>query len=299
MIYIYTENFFLKARLKNFVKFLLGKNRGPEAVFESLKRGLKECGQDFTVNDPKPAFGSIISVLSGTEVLKWAIVKKQTGLLKKIIAGPNMVVMPEDARGILKSPQIDRILTPSLWVKECYIKQAPELLGKIDVWASGVEAFELKNQPKIYDFLVYKKNISEDWFSQIKNQLLKNKMTFQILSYGQHTREEYLKLLSESRFMVYLSETESQGIAMLEAWMSDVPVLVLERGYFEKDGIKVLGNTASPYLDESAGLRFKTPDEFGRILTDLSKKNFQPRAYALENFTDKLVAENFLKIFYA
>src|ERR1700722_2640793 len=105
MLYLYTENLFALNKIKDFIKKLLHRqNRGPQAVFVSLAEGLRELGKDFFVNQKIAAPIEIACVLSGAKTLKWAVSQKQKGNIKKIIAGPNIVVFPEDEDGVLLSP---------------------------------------------------------------------------------------------------------------------------------------------------------------------------------------------------
>lgn len=297
MLYLYTADLFLAARAKKGLKKILGRpNLGPAQVFIFLAKGLAELGVEFLANEKIRRPIETACVLSGHKTLSWAIGKKQSGVLKKIIAGPNIVVHPNDFNGILKHRLIDKIVVPSQWVKEFYLKAAPELGGKIEVWAAGVDMPPLSQSEKKLDFLVFNKIGKAKLFLQITDFLKFRNLKFQTVSYGRFRQEEYFKLLSVSKNLIYLSQSESQGLAMLEAWARGVPTLVWEKGYFELNKLKIFGSTSSPYLSDQSGMRFKDMAEFTSVFTRFLQKRFFPREYALNNFSRKICAQKYLKI---
>ena len=138
MLYLYTEEYFFRGRLKKFIKKILGRSlRGPAFVVQSLEQGLLGLAQQFYFNTP-PKENVVAGVLNGVSALSWAIEQKKQGKIEAILAGPNLVVLPHEHEGILKHRSIDAIIVPSLWVQKAYEKDAPELAGKIFIWPAGV-----------------------------------------------------------------------------------------------------------------------------------------------------------------
>src|SRR5438128_543561 len=122
MLYIYTEEFFVGFRIKNLLKKFLGKYaRGPQGVFQSLCSGLTDLKVGFYINAPPDKNIEMACVLSGLGTLKFLIAKKKQGWVKKIVAGPNIVVTPFDYDSIIQSPEIDLILCPSQWVVDWWV----------------------------------------------------------------------------------------------------------------------------------------------------------------------------------
>jgi hypothetical protein len=297
VVYIYTENFFLKNRLKNRAKvFLGGLLGGPKAVERNLILGLKELGEEVLVNKkigkPIPAIG----VISGERTLKWAIAQKQKGKIKKIVTGPNIAVFPRDHGGVLLNPLIDAITVPSQWSKDLYVKLAPELAKKIILWPVGVAVPPQSRANKIFDFLVFDKIGDNPLRAEIEGYLKSQNRSYRVLVYGKFRQEEYFNLLEQSRFEIYLSESESQGLAMFEAWARDVPTLVWERGYFEYRGQRLEANAASPHLVPQAGMRFKNFSEFKDVLAKFEQAEYSPREYIINNFSNRICSGNYLKI---
>jgi hypothetical protein len=299
-VYLYTENLFLYSKIKNIIKILLGKNRGPQAVYYSLTTGLKDLRQEFSVNEKLSAQLDVACVVSGVKTLKYAILQKNKGLIRKIIAGPNIIVSPEDSGGILKSALIDKVVVPSNWVKDYYISKAPELLNKIYVWPSGVDVPNEEKVKKEYDFLIYNK-ITKDtsFYDQIYKYLIEQGFKVRTLVYGSFKQEEYFEALKKAKYLIYLSKSESQGLAMFEAWARNVPTFVWERGFMEYKNDRFEGNTATPYLTEESGMSFKDFTEFQQKLNSFISYSFTPRKYIEDNFNLKSSAQKYLDIIHA
>jgi len=303
MFYIYTKkpnNYFSKEFLKEFGRFLFKKSRGPQAVIDSLIRGLNELGVEYALNDKKPKFdgSEIFFINSSLDALRWAIDLKKEGKIKKLIAGPNLVVMPNDLNGIILSKEIDIIILPSDWTKRFWIAADFEYIEKIRIWPAGIKDNGIKNSEK-KKALLYKKNISDEIYLMVKDLLNKLNINFEEIIYGKFSRDNYLRKLDESIFLIYLQESESQGLSLLEAWMKNVPTFVYNINYFEKNGIKIYGkDIAAPYLNESCGALFSTSEELNKIILYYldTKVKYSPREFYLSNFTDATRVKKLLDI---
>jgi hypothetical protein len=108
-----------------------------------------------------------------------------------------------------------------------------------------------------------------------------------------------LELLDRTKLMIVLSPSESQGIALCEAWMKDVPTLVWNRGYWQMDDrIWYDEKISSPYLVDQCGYFFKNFDDFKEKYSYcLANMNtFKPRDHAISHFSSKVVVQNFLNL---
>lgn len=299
MIHIYTENLCRVPRIKNRIKYLLDRNdRGPRAVADSLARGLRELNESITLNkNPKEPFETAC-VLSGTCALRRMIEWRRKGLIKKIIAGPNITVFPDDANAIMCDPAIDVIVVPAQWVKDLWASLRPELESRIVVWAAGVQDPGERSIAERNGFLIYKKHVSAEIFDMVIAHLDERHILYTVLEYGSFEQTGYFALLEKVEGVVYLTESESQGLALAEAWMRDVPTLVWDRELFQGGGREWKGASSAPYLTDACGMRFKHGGEFGNIFGHFKEniKTFRPREYALEHFTDKRSAEQYLSI---
>lgn len=297
MIYIYTENLFFLPRVKNRIKKILGVyKRGPQVVLSSLLTGLTELKESFVLNKDISEPIQSACVLSGIKTLEWAIKQKKLGKIKKLIAGPNIAVAPTDVGGILLDPDIDRIIVPSQWVKEYYVSVVPKIEKKIAVWPAGVNIPENPQDEKTFDFLIYNKIGQNQLYFDIVGILKEKGYTYKVFDYGKFYQSEYFNKLQQSRFEIYLSESESQGIAMFEAWARGVPTYVWEKGFFEKKGIKIFGKISSPYLNSSSGLVFSSAESFKADLNIFINGTYAPKEHVKKNFADKICAQAFIKL---
>lgn len=295
MLHIYTEEFLLEGRIKRFIKKVLGRNfGGPKAVEESLVLGLLGMKYPFKLNTSPAGKDNIAIVLNGTRALKKVISLKSKGYFKTLLAGPNLVVLPRQENAVLTSKEINKVIVPSEWVAEMYIKDIPELKNKLAVWPAGVFVPELVAEEKTIDFLIFNKLQDESFAGEIKKALPEYKVN--AINYGQFNQKKYFELLEKSRFLVYLSISESQGLAMFEAWARNVPTLVWERGFAESENLKVFGKTSAPYLNPELGLSFSTLEEFKIVLAELPSKAFHSKEFVVNHFTHKICAKNLINL---
>jgi len=271
---------------------------GPSAVLESLMRGFDVLDVDYQLNPKTKDISDIVCVISNVDALKWAIKAKKQGQIKKIIAGPNIIITPEDAGHILLDETIDLIIVPSQWIKDFYASFKPGFGEKIRIWAAGVEVCPESNE-KRKGCLIYKKNVDEKLFNFIVKYLKSQDIDYRIIKYGKYKKEKYFELLNKVEFMIYLQEVESEGIALLEAWIRNVPTLVWNKGYFEYKKVrkKVFGNISAPYLTEECGMFFRGKEDFKGKFEFFIKNlfNFRPKEYVSRNFIDEISAQNYLR----
>jgi len=287
-------------KYKIFIKFLLGQKRGPDIVTESLRKGLKELGVDykFNVKEGKIERNDIVYVNGSIEALKWAILAKKEGRIKKLIVGPVMVVVPSEKKGIIMDKMIDTIIVPSLWVKELWADMNPELSDRIVIWPAGIDETPQKIITK-NRVIIYVKKCDEKLLSDIKYYLAQEKIPFDLITYGYYRRNTYLNLLDEAKVMIYFSPSESQGLALAEAWEKNVPTLVWNRGYWQYNNIIWKDERISaPYMTEQCGMFFKDIEDFKDRWLFLVRhlENFSPRQYVIKNFSHRHVAENFVNL---
>jgi hypothetical protein len=298
MVFIFTENFSFAARCKRLVKKLLGRGiDGPRAVELSLRAGLESLNQPHCFNQKPGETGQTVWVLSGVKTLRWAIRQKRLGKIKRIIAGPNISNAPDDNNKILRDPALDLVVVASPWVGDFYTSQAPELKDKIRIWAAGVTIPSVFGESKSYDFLVYNKTGDSKLFLEILGHLKKSGFKYAVVAYRHFQQAEYFFLLERSKFEIYLSESETQGLAMMEAWARDVPTLVWERGFWQNGANRWEGKTASSYVNAEVGEKFLNFEDFKNKLQVFMSGNYSPRIYAEKKFSNSVVAQNFLKIY--
>ena len=259
-IYINKQNSF-KILIKNLLTIFCNyskSNLGPTNVFVNLTEGLRKNGIKFNVNPAKDKVYNICLVLSGIDNLKKCINLKKNKKIKILLAGPNVVTVPSEHNYIIFSRSIDTILVPSEWVKKLYLSYKKECKN-ISIWFSGVKIsnFTSGKRNKVLIYLKTK-NI---FFEKCINYLIANNIDFRILKYGFFSQKKYFELLRQSRIMIYFSSSESQGIAMQEAWSKNVPTLVYKQSFWFY-GKRKFKASSSPYLNKYCGYFFKNFNEF-------------------------------------
>ncbi len=274
---------------------MLGKYSGPDAVLDSLVRGLSELNIQFEVNPVKPKYDTI-HVLSGIEILKEMVHKKSAGKIKKLIVGPSTVQTPYDYKNLIQDKNIDILLFPSKWTKDWFINLEPSLNDKIKIWPAGVQIpEETSSREKV---LVFKKNVPEEIYQKVLKKLDDKKIQYDIITYGTYARKDYLQKLLSASVLIYLQKTESQGLALQEAWAYNIPTLVWQNKDWQYDTYAWSNEKiAAPYQTNDSG-RFFTAEtldvQLDSILNNASAYN--PRKYCIENLSDKVSVQNYLEI---
>jgi hypothetical protein len=289
----------LKFYLKKFLRKILSIQRGPDVVLKSLVRGLNLKGITYNVNPTYSNLSSTVHVLSNPTALEWAIKQKNAGKINKLVAGPNISILPSVDNHLMSNPAVDIVLLPSLWTKDAFVTDSPSIENQIRIWPSGVEIPPEIHQPKKDLFLLYKKNFKENDFKSITSSLQKLGVAFTTLTYGTFKQSEYFKLLSEVKGVIYLQKSESQGIALQEAWARDVPTLVWDaKTYtYPNSDITVSEKVGAPYLTEECGMFFDSIESFETTFKLFNERisSFNTREYCIENLSDEASVSKYLK----
>lgn len=296
-------NLFSIETYKKAFRKVFKKNRGPQAVTASLIRGLNSLGYEYLLN-PKASdikMDSTIWINESIEALQWAIPFKKQNKNVKLIVGPNLVVVPTEHDGIILDENIDVVLQPSEWTKKLYEKYKADLSSKIKIWPAGVaDPYKAISTPVKENYLViYQKNSPDEILEATTKYLNSKGIPFHVIKYGNFKHEEYLSLLEPALGIVYLSASESQGLALQEAWIRNTPSLVWDRGYWEYESNKFEHELiSSPYLTNESGLQFRNISEIPEKIDDFLKKipEFRARDYCLRELSDEVTTAKFLDI---
>lgn len=275
---------------------------GPGSVFRSLRAGLEQLGVNFNYN-PKDIkdMGKIVIVLSSIEALKQAIELKKNKKVKKLLAGPNLVVFSSDFNHIIASPEIDICLVPSKQVAKLYINDEPTLINRTKICYAGVDENYWKPETNCLssnNVLVYYKNSNNNLRKKVIILLKKYHWNPIHIKYGCYRPEEYKSALSISRFAVFLSNKESQGISLTESWSMNIPTIVWSPKKTIIQDRLIENYTTAPYLSDKTGVFWNKIDDLENILVDVCHhlQVFNPRRWVLENMTDTKSTKLLLRI---
>lgn len=301
-ITVLTDSFALKRKktlLKSQVVF-----DGHKAVTRSLIEGLKLSGIRYSYN-PTRIFRKQknVIVLSGNETLKKALELKKEDRIKKLLVGPNMFVFPSENNGILGDDMIDGLIVPSDWVRDLYVKDLPKIKDKIFVWPAGVnQTFWSPSNTAKNNVLLYIKT-DNDIVIDVQSLLEKNRIKYTKLVYGKYDSADYKKQLDSSRAAIFLSTSESQGLALVEAWSMNVPTLVWNAKKTKIISIErslvTTAASSAPYLSTKTGVFWDDIKELEAVVKDVlqGENSFEPRNWVLNNMTDLACAVKLTEIF--
>lgn len=294
-IYTRTNNPLTKEFWKWLIKKVSGKYSGPDAVLDSLKRGLSESNIPFEINPLKPKY-KIVHVISGIEALKKAIKTKKID--QTLLVGPNLVISPLDYGGILMNKKINKIILPSDWTAEVYSTISPEIKDKIYIWPAGTSCNVKYDKKEKRKCLIYKKNTEKKLYQDIIKCLVKKNIPYDIIEYGKHNQKDYFDKLLQSKFLIYLQISESQGLAIQEAWAHNIPTFVWNKGYIISEGIKFEGKISAPYLTNETGEFFKDFNEFESKLSNfiIRLDQLRPAEYCKNNLSIKTSTRTYMNI---
>lgn len=278
-----------------------GEISGPVAVAKSLERGFKSLGINFNINSSESEVGDVVLVLDDRNWYHRAIEWKKNRKIKFFLAGPNIGIHQSDLQSLLTCKELDAYLVPSQWPKDNWLAYNQNLESKIYVWPAGVDTNFWKpsncNQEK--SVLVYYKNGSPEFCLSVENILKKHNYKPLRIRYGAYTHGQLKLALEKSLFAIFLTQSESQGIALAQAWSMNVPTLVWNpQGEVEYLEIKYKNISSSPYLNCKTGKMWKSLKELENLIVHRENilLEFSPREWVLENMSDEKSCELLINI---
>jgi hypothetical protein len=307
MITIITEPSFdkfyhLKKLVKNSIKrHILNrpvpKYAGHHAVVRSLLEGLNKIKYPFNYNPVSTSdIADHVHVLANYNALQKAIILKRKGKIKRLTAGPNIVISSADIDGFIASPEIDMYFVNSEWTKSAYLLDNPKLENRIGIWAAGINENDWLVEKKTTEkpvIVFYKKRPEHYLYEACKKTTIENGFEVHEIIYGNYVADELKKVLSRAKCVVYFVEQESQGIALQEIWATDTPTYVWNPQIWMYKGVNYRCSSA-PYLTAQTGAFFRDHTEFENMLK-APFADYHPRQWLVANMTDEICAKDFLK----
>ncbi|HTM04897.1 MAG TPA: hypothetical protein VL173_15415 [Vicinamibacterales bacterium] len=272
---------------------------GHYSVTRSVVEGLRAIDADFNFNPSRFCDVGSIVYAPANEALAQAIAMKRHGRIRWLVAGPTNVLVPDETAGIIRAPEIDRLIIASDWVRELYAS-APLLLPKLRVCPVGVDAAYWRpvRQSRESRALVYWKN-GDERFCATVDEVVRRAGLEAIRIRSAHgasalfTSDQLRRELDDAIVAVYLSSFETQGIALAEAWAMDVPTLVWDpKGPAEWRGHVFTSRSSAPYLTPATGRTWTTLAELELVLGEMmrDRTRLAPRAWVLAHMTDAICA---------
>ena len=185
-----------------------------------------------------------------------------------IVFGASIFSHPVDDPNLMTRLPVRKMLVPGEWVRQMC---APYYGDAVAVWPVGIDTDLWCPQPEVHkdvDVLVYDKirwnktelaaTITDVAMSALERRGLK----VHVIRYGHYEEEDFHRVLSRTRAMLFLCEHETQGIAYQQALSSGVPIYAWDRGgvwadpAYYPDKVSFAPVTSVPYWDDRCGLRF-------------------------------------------
>jgi hypothetical protein len=282
--------------------FMKSKYSGHPSVTRSAVEGLLKIGVNVTYN-PRTlsALGEAVYVPNGFDTLRQAIRLKQSGYIKKLLAGPNLVEFPSDRRELITAPEIDVYIVPDNFTRDLYVADCPELGNRCQACPAGVDTeywqpvLNRADRPRI---LIYDKNVREPVDPKlIATRLEEFGFQVEIIQYGCYTQAQYLQALRHATLMVGFSKSESQGIAWAEAWSADVPTLIV-RNDIVTYRHKTFQSSTAPYLSSQTGMFFNDLLDFENVFDywKMNQDKFNPRQWVVDHLSDERCAQKLCQL---
>jgi len=276
---------------------------GPLKVINNTLLGFELIGQKFTVNQPlkRNQFNWI------HDSIKYFI--KAAILNKPLLVGPNLFVLPEEIP--IRSDYSNIIyLHPSQWAKDIWEKRGFNNC-RIEVWPAGIDtnSFKMIKRSPSKDVLFYFKNRNPQLKLEVLSLLEKFGLNVILIEYGNYNEIEFKEALRKSYFGIWVGTTESQGIGLLEALASNLPLIVLEsNNILDNTSIRLgdypsdLSNhiaSSAPYFDRRCGYVINSIDELEIKINDIisNYEIFDPSSYVSDNLSLALSASKLVSLF--
>jgi len=268
---------------------------GFEVVFTLLTRALERLGYQVRVNDHRlardnPAYP--VGIAGYPHILRdWT-------LPNPAVLGPGLLDHPGLAPRLMDDPRFRSYLVPSDWMKALFAKVYGARCG---IWYAGLDLDQWPDfgpEPKDIDFIVYDKlrwSREERVASLLRPVLARlheRGLKIDVVRFGHYGHDDYRSRLRRSRAMVFLCESETQGLAYQEAMACNVPVLAWVNGYWldpqrlQFDGEPVPA-TSVPYFSERCGETFAGAEDFGSALDRFlaRRASYEPRLFVSQNLS--------------
>lgn len=272
-----------------------------------LVRALKESGyvvheNDYILARANPTF-PVGLVGTPMSILNW-------DLPNPAILGPSMYDNPKLNPTLMRDSRFKYYLLTSDWFKDVFQKVYG---NKCKLWFAGTpmdEWADTKNDLKTIDVLIYDKirwgrdAIIPLFLDKIKKYFDERKLIYAVLKYGEINHDEYKLCLSKSKSMLFLCESETQGMAYQEALSSNVPVLAWDPGWwvdpvwlmFSRTPIPA---TSVPIFGPECGEKFSQPEDFPAAFENFWEKLsvYSPRSFVQKNLSLQRSAEIYMEYY--
>ena len=222
----------------------------------------------------------------------------------RFLFGPHFSVFPEENLRWIKG-QNTTYIQPSIWAADVW--RPHKLCRDLDIRPVpfGVDTDRFTEQKPISErteVFVYYKTRGPDDLMFIKDKLRELNIQYTLISYDyRYPETEYINILQNAKYGIWVGRHESQGFALEEALSCNVPLLVwdvLSMNQENGPNYDDIPATAIPYWDSRCGEVFYSRAHFGHKyeLFMAKLRTFKPREYILAKLTMEKCEEAFLQL---
>lgn len=243
---------------------------GFDVWYMNLVKALRQGGYEVRVNETAVARRNPTYPVG---LLGYSSVLNKFDLPNPAILGPGLFDHPTISPRLMQDPRYRKYLITCEWMRHLF---APFYGDTLADWFGGIDTAEWPVSPaenKTVDVLVYDKirwhreYYKPNLLDSVIQALNCRHLSYRVLGYGQHTRAEYRAALASSRTMIFLCESETQGLAYQEAMASNLPILAWDPGRWDdpqwgKLSPHPIAISSVPYFAPECGEKFAVPDEF-------------------------------------
>jgi hypothetical protein len=213
--------------------------------------------------------------------------------------GPQFWPFCPYGRFLIENPQYyNKLIVPSLWVKNKLITKFDVTPDKISIWPVGIEEFAI-NKNISYDCLIYFKRRNDEDLEKSIQLLKKNNLTYTIISYGNYDESKLKELLEQCKFCFLVNGTESQGIAVQEIMQSNTPLFVwdVEEWLDQGEEYRVPASSV-PYWSNECGEVFYNENDMEFSFSKFCAKinSYNPKKYIEKELSFKASVKKLMEI---
>lgn len=278
--------------LNNWKSVFSRRDRGGSVTLpKSIQVGFKQKKILFVENCfSSPPLQKTVYVAKDVRCLEWALEQHKRGHINRLVVGPLIVNLPEERSRIIENPLIDVVLLPSQWFVNFFKNTGLRKETNYQVWSLGVDSDFWSTsplKPSYFRVLVYVKNPPKVVLRSVLTRLSELNIPYDVVTTGSFTQDEYKKYLHQSQAVIFLSQTETQGLAMFEAWSCDVPTFHWNCGKMKFGNVEFSPASSCPYLTDICGMHFSSEtdfkDKFDIFISKIS--SYRPRNFILSHHT--------------
>lgn len=252
------------------------KNWGPGKLAHNTIKGFDLLNIPYAINE----YGDYNLCICGDKFKRYFIDEK----VPNAVIGPCCMNLPTE--NIESFSMYETFLVASKWYMDNWKTYG---VNNVKYWFGGIDTdyfTDCKNESA--GCFIYYKNREYDELERIINILSRLHIECKIINYGNYTESEFININNKSKFGIILSNTETQGFAIMECMSMNTPLFVLDKNNWME---LYFGATSVPYFSEKCGMVIPESDiknkqlleeRFVTFISNLERYN--PREFILDGY---------------